>query len=348
MQPARPAFLQEGETPLRLEGRHPLSALDAWLGIAFLLVVVCGGAFSVAAFVDARAVPYSWAVAGVATVLAGAWAVAVWFRVRTSLNVVTEERVYHAHGQLRFFLSQTTYDRVTDLHVHQSFFGRRLGFGTVLVQTAGQGVHLVGVRDPLGAKRAIEEAREAMVRRLVAAHKGKRSPAAASGATRTAGAGPALAARRLDAPPVWTGAPTMASFLTQILPTALFAVPFAVLSLAGAPLAGPMAFILPGVLVLFLGFMVLNMVIRLRTTRYEVHAWGVAVASGWLGRSRVECRYEKVTDVAVTQGVWGRVFGFGTIRINTAGGMEAPVNFVGVRAPDQVKAIVDRARQGTA
>lgn len=347
VQPARPAFLQEGETPLRLEGRHPLSALDAWIGIAVLLLLVCGGAFVVAAFVDAAFVPYALAISAVATVLAVAWALAVWLRVRTSLNVVTPERVYHAHGMLRFFLSQTTYDRVTDLHVHQSFFGRRFGFGTVLVQTAGQGVHLIGVRDPLGAKRAIEEAREAMVRRLVAAHRGKK--AAVAGPTGTAkSAAKALAPRRLDAPPVWTGAPTLASMLTQVVPTALFFVPFAIISLAGAPLAGGFALIMPALLLLVLGIMVVNMVIRLRTTHYEVHGWGVAVASGWLGRSRVECRYEKVTDVAVTQGVWGRVFGFGTIRINTAGGVEAPVNFVGVRAPDEVKAIVDRARLGTA
>lgn len=342
--PARPTFLQEGEEPLRLEGRHPLSALDAWIGIGVLLLVVCGTAFAIAAFVDARAVPYAWAAVLVTTLLCATWAVTVWLRVQTSLNVITAERVYHAHGKVRFFLSQTTYDRVTDLHVHQSFFGRRLGFGTVLVMTAGQGVRLVGVRDPLGAKRAIEEAREAMVRRLVAQHKGRAPAKAQAGATPTT----PLAARQLDAPAVWTGAPTLASFLTQILPTALFFVPFAIISLAGAPLAGPMVFVVPAVLVLFLGIMVLNMVVRLRTTRYEVHGWGVAVASGWLGRSRVECRYEKVTDVSVTQGVWGRIFGFGTIRINTAGGAEAPVNFAGVRAPDQVKLIVDRARQGLA
>lgn len=334
-------FLQAGEQVLVDQPRHPLSALDSWIGIASLVLLVCGGAFALAAFVTAAAVPYSIVASGVAVLGGAAWALAVWFRVRTSVNVVTAERVYHAHGKLRFVLSQTTFDRVTDLHVQQSFFGRRLGFGTVLVQTAGHGVAFVGVRDPLGIKRTIEEAREAMVHRLVAAHRG---PAKAKA---TGPGAPAQAARPspVGGPPTWTGAPTLGSALAQVVPMLLGFLPFVLFTgLAGAA-AGSAGWLLPVAVAAFAGLMTAAALVRWRTTRYEVHPWGVAVASGWLGRRRVEARYEKVTDVTVTQGVWGRLLGFGTILVNTAGGAAAPIAFAGVRDPDRVKALVDAARQ---
>lgn len=322
-----------------------MSALDAWIGIAVLVLLACGGAFAVAAFVTEEAVPYAIAASVLAVLLGGAWSLGVWFRVSTSLNVVTADRVYHAHGKIRFFLSQTTYDRVTDLHVHQSFFGRRFGFGTVLVQTAGHGVALVGVPDPLGTKQRIEEAREAMIRRLVAGHK---RPAARTGAKAAANAAAPEPAptRARGGPPAWAGKPTPASLVMQVLPMAVFVIPFLVISTLSAPASVGVSLLFPAVALAFVAVVVLNALIRFRTTHYEVHGWGVVVRSGWLSRRQVEARYEKVTDVEVTQTVPGRLFGFGTIRINTAGSAGAPINFVGVRAPDQVKAIVDQARQG--
>lgn len=345
----QPTFLQPDETPLGQGRRHPLSALDAWIGIGALVLLVCGGAFAVAAFVTSEAIPYAIAIAIVAGLLGAAGALAVWFRVSTSVYVVTAERVYHAHGKIRFFLSQTTYDRVSDLHVNQSFFGRRYGFGTVIVQTAGHGVALVGIRDPLGTKRLIEEAREAMIRRLVATHKRTAPKASSTESKAEARAAPiALAARAPHGgPATWTGKPTLAALMAQLLPMGLFVVPLLFVSFMGAPATGRFTLLLPALAAVAIAFMAANAIIRVRTTQYEVHGWGVVVRSGWLSRRQVEARYEKVTDVSVTQNVLGRLFGFGTIAINTAGSAGAPINFVGVRSPDEVKAIVDRARQGT-
>jgi uncharacterized membrane protein YdbT with pleckstrin-like domain len=352
----RPPFLQAGEEPLLVQRRHLLSALDEWLGLLVAVAVVAGGAFVLAAFVP-QAAPYAPGVAVAAAVLGLAAALAVWFRVSTSLSILTAERVYHAHGRLRFFLAQTTYDRVTDLHVRQSLFGRWFGFGTVLVQTAGHGVHLVGVRDPLATKRILEEAREAMVRRLVAEHgKGKARSAAAAAPGRAAKAPleQALAsAEASDGAPQtpwsgdvgWLGRPTAASVVAQVLPMAATLVALSLAFGPGVLERGPYGFLLPVVLLLILSAMAARAAVQYGTTRYEVHPWGVAVATGWLSRSRIEARYEKVTDVAVTQGLLGRLLGFGTIRINTAGGNEAPVTFAGVPSPDEVKARIDLARR---
>lgn len=349
----QPTFLQADEVPLAVQRRHPLSALDNWLGLAFTVAAIVGATLIVAAWVP-EVVPFVPGIAVAAVALGAASATAVWFRVATSLNVITPDRVYHAHGKLRFYLAQTTYDRVTDLHVRQSLFGRRFGFGTVLVQTAGHGVALVGVRDPLAVKRVIEDAREAMVRRLVAAHRpaARRAAApadAAATAQQTASPSPAgvAAVPRQPGQPLWRGQPTGLSIVAQMGPVAMGLVVMLVfLGPALAQGGAQYAFALPLLFLVAVAALAARGLVLYRTLRYEVHPWGVAVTSGWLSRSRIEARYEKVTDVAVTQGMLGRLFGFGSIRINTAGSNEAPITFAGVRLPDHVKARIDAARQG--
>lgn len=345
MQPSRPAFLQPGEAALRLEGRHPMSALDSWLGLG-VGALLAGAAAVVLGRLVPEARPFVPGLVVVALALALAGGVAVAVRVRTSVNVVTAERVYHAHGRWRFLLVQTTYDRVTDLHVRQSLFGRWFGYGTVHVVTAGGGVSLVGVRDPLGAKQEVEVAREAMVRRLVGAHKAHAG--AAAGARKAASALAPQAGPGAGRTPLWQGGPTVASVVTQLLPMAAFLVVILAVTLPASRATGPIALAMPGILLAVVAFGALHGAVRLRTERYEVHAWGVAVSRGWLSRSRVEARYEKVTDVVVTQNVLGRMFGFGVIRVNTAGSNEAPIGFVGVADPDRVKALIDAARRGEA
>lgn len=334
-------FLQPGEEPLLDLRRNPRSALDAWLGIVFLWAIVATACFVAAAFVTAKAVPYSIAIAIVATLLALAAGIAVGLRVRTTRMVVTADRVYHAYGKFRFFLSQTTYDRVTDLHVHQSFFGRRFGFGTVTVQTSGLGVGLVGVNDPLRVKETIERAREGMIRHLVARH-ARAAKSTKAGAT--APTVPLVTPVRGGAPH-WTGGPAFASVIVRYLGPIVFLAFFFLFSGATTVLAAsPFAVLLPIGVALVGGLVAWNAIMQFRRTTYEIHAWGVAVASGWLSRRRVEARYEKVTDVTVIQPILGRLFGFGTLQINTAGSNEAAIQFHGVRRPDEVKALVDQAR----
>jgi uncharacterized membrane protein YdbT with pleckstrin-like domain len=85
-------------------------------------------------------------------------------------------------------------------------------------------------------------------------------------------------------------------------------------------------------------------VIAYKYSRYEVTAIGVVVSVGWLSRRRVETTFGKVTDVTTTQSLLGRLLGYGDIRINTAGSNDVAVAFSGVARPQEIKAVIDRAR----
>jgi membrane protein YdbS with pleckstrin-like domain len=327
-------YLQPGEKIALETTRHPLSILDDLLGllIAALFVVVCtvyGLSFA----------PSYWPTVGLpilitAAVLLGSLAMTRIWRVRTSRYIVTPERVYKSHGRIRFFLGQTTYDRLTDIHVKQSLFGRRYNFGTLRLQTAGEGLHLEGIRDPIGSKRLIEQARQ----RFVASLTGRAAKTAAAGQAASLGVGDGQSAE------LWQGRPAITFLLGQILWTA-FLVLFGIGAVIGGALVNPFYIVFGGVMFLFAAATAVSAWAQYRFTRYHIHGDGVVVTSGWLTRRRVETTYGKVTDVLTYQPLLGRIFNFGHITINTAGSTTAPVVFRGVPDPSRVKAIVDEARR---
>lgn len=326
-------YLQPDETPLLQQRRHPFSAVDEWLSLTLVWSVLT----AVVWFVSYRVLPERFLSLGqgvllVLFVVAASMAVMIHWRRATSLYTITDDRVYKAYGRIRFHLLQTTYDKVTDLHVHQSLFGRMWGYGTVRVQTAGAGLALVGVRDPIESKKRIESTRRAFLDSLV-----QRSPRQQAGDD---GGGPGPEARS-----VWTGRPSLASFLGGATVAAIIFV-----ASLGALVIGLVveARAVWGALFLFVlsTWMIALRTIQYRYTGFEVTDQGTVLTRGWLSRRRVETTFNKVTDVRVDQDILGRLFGYGTITINTAGSNEAPVVFRGVRSPDEVKAIIDSARQG--
>lgn len=329
-------YLQDDEEVLHQTGRHPLSALDgiliatvaAGLAVAGILVGILGYA------------PGLWRPLGLPAVIAvavlyGVFCLARYWRVQTSLYTVTSDRTYQAYGRFRFFLGQTTYDKVTDLHVHQSLFGRLFGFGTVRVETAGTGIALDGVHDPFAYKQQIERARTAFLHRLL-------------------GERPAVAPRERDeaeseaadgpAEPLWTDRPCLPSFIGQAVGTMSMLIPAVFLLVAGAA-TEPVMLGIGGFLLLMAVATGLNAWIRYRRTRYHVEERGVVVTSGWLTRRRVETTFEKVTDVTVYQSLAARIFDYGNITINTAGSNTAPVVFQGLRSPETAKRTIDEARR---
>ncbi len=285
--------------------------------------------------------PALWSLFGVPALI-GAGVVFVMFvvtriwRVQTSRYIITAERTYKSFGRLRFQLLQTTYDKVTDLHVRQSLFGRIWGFGTVRLETAGTGIALEGVRDPLGYKKRVEAARSGFLRTLVAQHVPDTTRRRTS-----AEVDDASPARRA----LWNGRPSIASFFGNGIQGSLLA--FVGSWLIVLSLFGESVLLVVGGVMLAAGLATLwGHWVRFRYTKYGVENWGVVVTSGWLARRRVETTYEKVTDVTVYQGILGRMFGFGNITINTAGSNQAPVVFHGLGDPEGVKATIDEARRG--
>ncbi|MBW3582803.1 MAG: PH domain-containing protein [Euryarchaeota archaeon] len=337
-------YLQPGEEPLFVSDRHRLSIVDGVLGILVLWLVAVAVILGVflypfSRFMDAIGIPLLVLV----SVIAAIGLLVLYWRYKTTRYVITEGRVYKSYGKLRFYLLQTTYDKVTDMQVHQSLFGRLWGFGTITLQTAGTGLMLDGVPDPLAMKQRIESARTRFLETLVG-EQGARRPA-----QKTTEGGPEEAARveaeATEAGPLFRVGPSLASFLGTLASSLFFLLIVGVFIVFGT-MGGQAGFFIPAAFFgVMLAFGIVNSWIQYRYTRYEVHPWGVVVTSGWLSRRRVETTYDKVTDVSTQQTLMGRVLDYGSIKINTAGSNEAPVVFSGLGDPDRVKALIDETRR---
>lgn len=326
-------YLQEDEAVLLDERRHPLSVVDDVVGILVFSAIVAGATtIGIRRFVPELWLPVGVPVVAVVVALALAAMTARWWRTMTTLYTVTDARVYEAYGRLRWMLLQTTFDKITDLHVRQGIIGRRFGYGSLRLMTAGTGLNLHGVRRPWDVKQQVEQARSGFVDRLVGTSTQPRSDDEA--APRTRGMGEL----------VWQAGPQPASVLGAFVSSGVTLLAAVAVGLGGAFGGAGFAILLAAVMALFAVMGVVRAIILLRYTRYHVHGGGVVVTAGWLTRRRVEATYSKVTDVQTTQGVLGRMFGFGDIRVNTAGSDVAPIVFQGVADPDRVKAMIDEAR----
>lgn len=336
-------YLQPGEEPLFVSDRHRLSVVDGVLGILVLWLVAVAliiGLFRYLFpdYMDAIGVPLLVLV----TVIAAIGLLALYWRYKTTRYVITAGRVYKSYGRLRFYLLQTTYDKVTDMQVHQSLFGRLWGFGTITLQTAGTGLMLDGIPDPLAMKQRIESARTRFLETLVAEQRARRPAAKTTDDATEAVAG--MEDETTTDPLIRVG-PSLASFLGTLASSLFFLLIIGILVIFG--LVGREAgFFIPAILFgAMLAFGIVTSWIQYRYTRYEVHPWGVVVTSGWLSRRRVETTYDKVTDVSTQQTLIGRVLDYGSIKINTAGSNEAPVVFNGLGDPDRIKALIDETRR---
>lgn len=327
-------YLQPDEQMLDDALRHPASIVDDVLAAFVGLGLLIGGLlFWTLGFQPRFFLPIAVPAMSALTVLFVAFVVARWWRVQTSRYVITPERVYKTYGRFRFFLMQTTYDKVTDLHVKQSLWGRLGGFGTVRVETAGAGVVFEGVREPFAFKQHIETARAAFIAHLVGTHQ------VTSKRTSKKEAAPEPKPEQ-----IWSGKPEVASMLGGMVGGVLSLVAGGLLMLS-LPFLGFQAYVMAGTLAVIGLLTAASVYVRFRYTDYHVQSRGVVVTSGWLSRRRVETRYEKVTDVMVYQNLLGRLLGYGNITINTAGSNQAPVQFHGLGDPERIKDLIDEARR---
>lgn len=331
-------YLQPGESILRQEGRHGLSVVDELIGATLLAALPITAVLVVTlGYFPQWVLPLAVPVCIVVGLFLIGFFIGRFWRVTTSQYTITDERVYTAWGRLRFQISQTTYDKLTDIHVRQGIFGRIYGFGTLRLETAGTGIVLHGVRAPFDVKQTVEDARAAFIRSLVGDVAPKPTFQAADAAPRP------LQAQDT----VWSSRPAFASFIGNIVGLAVVAVFLAVGGFGALLAAGPtngLSFILPAVILLVLGLSAFGTFVRYRYTFFEIGTRGVVVTRGLLTRQRVETTYTKVTDVTVYQGLLGRILDYGNITVNTAGSNNAPVVFQGVPRPEQVKQLIDAQR----
>lgn len=77
---------------------------------------------------------------------------------------------------------------------------------------------------------------------------------------------------------------------------------------------------------LFLGlFMLLNVVVKVATTELALTNKRIIAKFGFIRRSTVELRLEKVESISINQGLLGRLLGYGTVVVKGTGGTGTPI-----------------------
>ncbi|CAI1715215.1 Bacterial membrane flanked domain [Serratia quinivorans] len=71
--------------------------------------------------------------------------------------------------------------------------------------------------------------------------------------------------------------------------------------------------------------MLLNVVIKIITTELALTNKRIIAKFGFIRRSTVELRLEKVESIGVDQSILGRILGYGTIVVKGTGGTATPI-----------------------
>ena len=71
--------------------------------------------------------------------------------------------------------------------------------------------------------------------------------------------------------------------------------------------------------------MLLNVVVKVATTELALTNKRIIAKFGFIRRSTVELRLEKVESISINQGLLGRLLGYGTVVVKGTGGTGTPI-----------------------
>jgi uncharacterized membrane protein YdbT with pleckstrin-like domain len=153
--------LGNGETIITYARFHKLYFVAAWLALLIPLFLF------LAAFVHAGEQIDAFTVAtGLLFLLGLSFFVRVVIRQLSTEIGVTSHRFVEKHGLLSMHTNEIALPNIEGIRVSQSMLGRMLGYGTVRVEGTGiDSVTTPNIADPVGFVRAIQTAKELMVRR---------------------------------------------------------------------------------------------------------------------------------------------------------------------------------------
>lgn len=299
-----------------------------------------------------------WGVAALYLLALGGLAFAARARQRTAEYVVTDTRVYARRGRLLTRVHLAPLDRITDLRFHEGPLERLLGISSLTVMTAGGDVHLAGLAEADAARNAVESARDALVRRLL-----QLSGARAAPSPRTHAEDAAHPTSAHDAPPPELPAPApivgeLPAFIQPGDTTIWLARPRPIVALAALrSIAGALPLLLfvyvargpetaASVGVLFLGIAAMMVAVRFAALRRAVYVATdnrVYARTGLFSTTIARLTYEKITDITYKQDVVGRLLGYGSLTLSTAGGAP-PIALQGLSDANAAKEIIERLR----
>ncbi|MHB8164767.1 MAG: PH domain-containing protein [Methanoregula sp.] len=81
--------------------------------------------------------------------------------------------------------------------------------------------------------------------------------------------------------------------------------------------------------------------IEISTSEYFISSKRIYIKRGLVSRVINDIKIEWITNIFVTQGIFGRILNFGNIGISTPGERGGTIGFMGVSDPLKVKAIIE-------
>jgi len=201
-------LLVTGETVIRREQQHwilPFYIAGKWVALAFGVFVASfllnwwlipsgGGGFfgTIASFVSGVFTLIT-IVALLIAVVGFVWSALRW---RSQEYVLTDQRVVHVRGVITKQSSDSVLESLSDAKIEIPFLGRMMGWGNLVLMTANESGNerMLALRDPIGFKKAVLEAKTARTLRMTTA-------AYTASGVAAAAAAPAPAAAPVAPPP---------------------------------------------------------------------------------------------------------------------------------------------------
>jgi len=286
--------------------------------------------------------PYLAAIDVLLVALGGVFIVVAWRRQVTTEYAVTDERVYARRGRLVTYVHFTTHDKVTDFRFRQGPFERAVGIQGLTLATAGGDVAIAGVRDAVAFKQAAEDEDDSPPR-ATGEGADSASPQAADAHAETPVPpwhGPVPAYLKRGDTPVWMATPRPIAAVTGLRVLVGLA-PMLLIPAVFERVRNPAFF----VAVLGLGLIIYALrATALRQMEYVATGRRVYARRGFFGTTVNQLTYDKITDITYRQDIAGRIFGFGSVIVNSAGSNAAPITMEGLADPIGSKEIIERWR----
>jgi uncharacterized membrane protein YdbT with pleckstrin-like domain len=164
-----------------------------------------------------------------------------------------------------------------------------------------------------------------------------------SGASRMKAPDAASAAHQTPEEDLWSGAYAPMAMVMHFVGAAILTI----LALVGASFAGgPMAWTVVGIgAAVVFGYLILLLLYRRLSIRYRLTSQRLLRDTGIISKRGDHLLVVNIDDVTVHQNLFDRIFGLGTIELNTNDKTTPIVNMLGIENPRFVADMIDEVRR---
>jgi uncharacterized membrane protein YdbT with pleckstrin-like domain len=141
---------------------------------------------------------------------------------------------------------------------------------------------------------------------------------------------------------LWSGAYAPMAMIGHFIGAALLTI----IGMVAASFAGPVGWMIVGIgAAIVFGYLALLLLYRRLSIRYRLTTQRLLRDSGILSKRGDHLLVVNIDDVTVHQNLFDRMFGLGTIELNTKDKTTPVVNMLGIENPRQVADMIDECRR---